>query len=100
MLLVLQEQKPAQPAQPSIGPGGSEYLYSGVNVSTYGEGENQYWIFEPDSPTNASLPVIIFLHGWGVTTPTFYRCMDKSSGKKRQHSDLSEISTRYFNSFR
>jgi acetyl esterase/lipase len=102
ILLVLQEQKPAQPAQPSIGPGGSEYLYSGVNVSTYGEGENQYWIFEPDSPTNASLPVIIFLHGWGVTTPTLYRSWINHLVKKgniviypRYQQDISTPSDRF-----
>jgi acetyl esterase/lipase len=73
MLLVLQEQKPVQPTQPATGPGGADYQYTEVNVSTYGEGENQYWIFEPDSPKNTSLPVIIFMHGWGATTPMFYR---------------------------
>lgn len=68
-----EEQKPSQPTQPSSGPGGSEYQYGNVNVTNYGEGENQYWIFEPNSPKPSSAPVIVFLHGWGATTPTFYR---------------------------
>jgi acetyl esterase/lipase len=100
--LVLQEQKPSQPVQPSIGPGGTDYAYSGVNVSTYGEGENQYWIFEPDSPTNASLPVIIFMHGWGITTPTLYRSWINHLVKKgniviypRYQLDISTPSDRF-----
>lgn len=102
MFLVLQEQKSVQPAQPSFGPGGADYLYSGVNVSTYGEGENQYWIFEPDSPNTASLPVIIFMHGWGVTTPTLYRSWINHLVKKgniviypRYQQDISTPSDKF-----
>ena len=72
-LLNLQQQKLYQPIQPYSGPGGTEYPYSGVNVTTYGEGENQYWIFEPDAPKPHSAPIIVFMHGWGATTPVFYR---------------------------
>jgi acetyl esterase/lipase len=70
--LAVQKQKPSQPNQPIYGPGGTDYQYSGVNVTTYGEGQNQYWIFEPDSKTTLSAPVIVFMHGWGAITPTFY----------------------------
>ncbi len=67
--LAMQNQKPNQPFS---GPGGANYLYSEVNVTTYGKGQHQYWIFEPDSNTTISAPVIVFMHGWGATTPTFY----------------------------
>ena len=70
--LAIQKQKPSQPDQPNSGPGGADYQYNGVNVTTYGEGQSQYWIFEPDSKTTQSAPVIVFMHGWGVITPTFY----------------------------
>ncbi|NYB52366.1 MAG: alpha/beta hydrolase fold domain-containing protein [Methanobacteriaceae archaeon] len=67
------DYKPTAPLQPSSGPGGSDYIHSSVKESVYGEGQNQYWIFEPDNPHPKSAPVIVFLHGWGATTPTFYR---------------------------
>ena len=73
LLLDLPQQKPSQPTQPYSGPGGSDYQYSGVNVTSYGEGENQYWIFEPDTPKPLSAPTIVFMHGWGAISPTFYR---------------------------
>ena len=61
------------PLQPSYGPGGSNYTHEMVKENVYGEGEKQYWIFEPASPTPGSAPVIVFNHGWGATTPTFYQ---------------------------
>jgi dienelactone hydrolase len=62
-----------QPSQPSYGPGGSNYTHEMVKMTVYGEGEKQYWIFEPASPTPKSAPIIVFNHGWGATTPTFYQ---------------------------
>ena len=73
LALVFQEQKPSQPVQQSSGPGGADYQYSGVIVNSYGEGQNQYWIFEPDSNTTVSEPLILFVHGWGAINPSFYR---------------------------
>ncbi len=67
------QQKPTSPMQPLSGPGGADYNYLSVKESVYGEGQNQYWIFEPDNPSATSAPVIIFMHGWGATTPTFYQ---------------------------
>jgi len=61
------------PLQPSYGPGGSNYTHEMVKEHIYGEGEKQYWIFEPASPTPDSAPVIVFNHGWGATSPTFYQ---------------------------
>jgi dienelactone hydrolase len=65
--------KPTSPTQPVSGPGGSDYNYSSVKESVYGQGQNQYWIFEPDNPSPSSAPVIVFMHGWGATTPIFYQ---------------------------
>jgi dienelactone hydrolase len=61
------------PSQPSAGPGGSNYTHNGVTSSVYGEGANQYWIFEPAAPKPSSAPVVVFNHGWLAITPTFYQ---------------------------
>ncbi len=37
--LAVQKQKPSQPDQPNFGPGGADYQYSGVKVTTYGGGQ-------------------------------------------------------------
>jgi poly(3-hydroxybutyrate) depolymerase len=60
------------PAQPESGPGGKEYSHSTVTKSRYGEGAEEYWLYEPASPKPYSAPVIIFLHGWGATNPKPY----------------------------
>ena len=53
------------PGQPSSGPGGSDYLYEEVIETTYGNGVEKYWIFEPkDHTEQEQLPVIVFLHGY------------------------------------
>jgi pimeloyl-ACP methyl ester carboxylesterase len=43
-----------------------------VKTSTYGSGELKYWIFEPDSPTPDSAPVVVFNHGFLATDPAYY----------------------------
>ena len=63
----------SQPSQPSYGPGGNNYTHEMVRETVYGEGEKQYWIFEPASPTPKSAPIIVFNHGWGATNPIFYQ---------------------------
>ncbi len=60
------------PDQPSSGPGGSDYAYDSVKTSSYGSGELKYWIFEPDSPTPDSAPVVVFNHGFLATDPAYY----------------------------
>jgi len=60
------------PEQPKSGPGGMDYRYAKVTKNVYGEGANQYWIFEPADPTPKSAPVIVFNHGWGATNPKVY----------------------------
>jgi dienelactone hydrolase len=68
-----QNSSPRAPSQTNIGPGSSEYKHQVVKETVYGSGEDQYWIFEPASPTPESAPVIVFNHGWGAINPIFYR---------------------------
>lgn len=63
---------PMPPEQPTSGPGGSDYKYGAVRMSSYGNGALQYWIFEPSSPTPSSAPLIIFNHGWIAMKPVPY----------------------------
>src|SRR6185503_14310076 len=57
-----------QPGQPTSGPGSPGGF--GVRESSYGAGGKQYWIFEPD--TAETLPVVVFLHGYGNMDPGIY----------------------------
>ncbi len=63
---------PTPPSQPQTGPGGKQYLHTGVTKNRYGKGGKEYWIFEPDSPKPRTAPVIVFLHGWGGMNPLYY----------------------------
>jgi dienelactone hydrolase len=60
------------PAQPASGPGGSEAPFADFVMHRYGDGDTQYWIFEPAKPTPSHAPVIIFCHGWSALTPNIY----------------------------
>lgn len=60
------------PLQPKLGPGGSTYQCGGKRVQSYGEGDHQYWIYEPENPSPKSAPVIVFSHGWGAMQPGPY----------------------------
>lgn len=58
------------PGQPVIGPGGSTYPYAGVTTNgpywANGRTSNnnyEYYIYEPNTPTPTTAPVILFLHG-------------------------------------
>ncbi len=62
----------APPIQPKSGPGGSNYPCAGKKVQTYGEGDFQYWLYEPANPSPKSAPVIVFNHGWGAMEPRSY----------------------------
>ena len=64
--------EPIPPDQPTIGPGGSDYLHNSVKESRYKWGAHQYWIFEPDSPKPESAPLIVFNHGWSAFYPISY----------------------------
>lgn len=63
----------APPTQPDSGPGGSQYAHALVAEHNYGEGDLQYWLFEPADPKPKSAAVVIFNHGWGAMTPGGYR---------------------------
>lgn len=63
---------PKPPQQPRQGPGGALYPNEKFRITTSGEGDGQYWIFEPAAPAPKSAPVIIFLHGWSAMNPNAY----------------------------
>jgi acetyl esterase/lipase len=63
---------PKPPPQPTSGPGSSQYAHGGYTKASFGTGETQYWIFEPDKPKPAGAPAIIFMHGWSAMWPEAY----------------------------
>lgn len=63
---------PAQPAQPTSGPGGRDYPHAEVTVLEGGSGADAYWIYLPAAPRPATAPVAIFTHGWGGMEPVHY----------------------------
>jgi len=71
-LTVVSSQTVTPPAQPQTGPGGKQYVHASVIKNRYGNGGQEYWIFEPYSPKPRSAPVIVFLHGWGGMNPLYY----------------------------
>ena len=65
-------QGPTPPTQPASGPGGKQYVHAKVTKNRYGKGNQEYWIFEPDTPKPESAPLVVFLHGWGGMNPLYY----------------------------
>ncbi len=64
---------PEPPPQLNWGPGGSDYEYRSINENSYDTGNYRYWLFEPTDPTPfATLPVVVFNHGWGIMEPDSY----------------------------
>jgi pimeloyl-ACP methyl ester carboxylesterase len=59
---------PAPPAQPTSGPGGSNYPHAGYTVTPGGTGNDAWYVFEPATPKPASAPVAVMLHGFGEFT--------------------------------
>ncbi|MFG3168554.1 discoidin domain-containing protein [Streptomyces sp. NPDC048200] len=53
-----------QPAQPTSGPGGSDYTHD-YRVTAGGSGSNAWYVFEPTNPAPASAPVTVITHGYG-----------------------------------
>lgn len=70
---LLASQVAAPPPQPPGGPGGADYPHARVRQSSFGNGSELYWLFEPADPVPADAPVILFLHGWGALDPEPYR---------------------------
>jgi pimeloyl-ACP methyl ester carboxylesterase len=69
----IEATRPAPPAQPKSGPGGSDYPHAGVRETEHGEGGTQFWILEPARPTPKQAPLVIFLHGYSAMQPDSYR---------------------------
>lgn len=53
-----------QPAQPTSGPGGSDYSHDGVRVSSGGTGADAWYVFEPTKPRPERAPLAIMMHGY------------------------------------
>jgi pimeloyl-ACP methyl ester carboxylesterase len=58
------------PQQPPDGPGGARTLYPRADRHDFGKGAQAAAVFTP--PGCPSAPVVVFLHGWGATDPSFY----------------------------
>ena len=68
-----QAESPSPPTQPEAGPGGQSYTYGRTLATGYGEGDERYWIIEPDRAVDEALPVVLFAHGMGLTSHSAYR---------------------------
>lgn len=62
------------PSQPLSGPGGSNYTHGGVTQFRYADNGNgeDFWLYEPNSPTPDSANVVVFIHGLGMVNPKYY----------------------------
>jgi hypothetical protein len=54
-----------QPAQPTSGPGGSDYEHRDWRVRRGGEGYDSWYAFAPAGPRPARAPLAIVMHGYG-----------------------------------
>lgn len=65
---------PTPPAQPTSGPGGSDYAYAHVGQHSTGEGADHVTIFWPEpAAAIGSLPLVVFTHGWGAVKSEHYQ---------------------------
>ncbi|PWT99734.1 MAG: alpha/beta hydrolase [Candidatus Melainabacteria bacterium] len=64
---------PLPPCQPATGPGGAAASHAKVVARKYDQGDAEYWLFEPASPSPISAPVVIFTHGWSGMNPKIYQ---------------------------
>lgn len=73
-----------QPTQPASGPGGSDYTFAGVTQYDYGTNGNgqDFWLYEPNTPTPDSANVVVFIHGLGETNPKLYGAFIKHLVRK------------------
>lgn len=65
----------APPEQPASGPGGRDYRFDGVTAARVGTSPSGVWVYAPEAATSLerrSLPVVVFLHGFGATDPITY----------------------------
>lgn len=61
------------PDQPLQGPGGAQYRYAGIVAQSHGLLGQAYWLVTPEAAGDALLPVIYFLHGYGLADTAPYR---------------------------
>ena len=66
--------------QPTTGPGGTTYSSASVTVNgpywannRYTNNNVEYYIYEPGTPTPATAPVILFLHGYAAFATSDYQ---------------------------
>jgi len=64
---------PTPPAQPTHGPGSSDYAHARVDAREFAPGARGGWIFTPAVPLPKTAPVVVFCHGWGALDPHGYR---------------------------
>ncbi len=62
----------SQPAQPTSGPGGSDYTHADVIMHNYATQPDGFFIFEPASPAPDSANVVVFIHGLDIVNPYLY----------------------------
>ncbi len=60
------------PAQPSSGPGGSDYLHDSIVQYDYASEPDGFWLYEPALPRPDSAHLIVFVHGYGAYNPMVY----------------------------
>lgn len=60
------------PAQPTKGPGGSDYVAAEIAKKAYGAGSGQAFVFRPAGEAAQPRPAVIFLHAPGAVSPKFY----------------------------
>jgi pimeloyl-ACP methyl ester carboxylesterase len=61
-----------QPAQPATGYGGLASTYSSIVTFNCDDGATGYMLFTPASPHAATLPLVVFDHGFGEWNPLRY----------------------------
>ena len=66
------DTNPGPPAQPTSGPGGSNYSNTSYVVTDLGSQEHRYWIYEPRSPQPTAAPLVVLNHGWSAVRPDHY----------------------------
>jgi len=74
LLFTFSQAQITQPTQPATGPGGSDYTHGGVTIYDYATNRNgeDFWLYEPNSPTPDSANVVVFCHGLGMLNPRAY----------------------------
>ncbi|MBI5495679.1 MAG: alpha/beta hydrolase fold domain-containing protein [Deltaproteobacteria bacterium] len=68
------QQGPLPPAQPASGPGGADYRFGSVHISSVGFGPSNVRVFIPGNPAPSQpLPIVVFLHGYQAIETVNYQ---------------------------